>query len=674
MSRIGRVAVGGLGLAAGVATLAIARHDPGDAYGGDTVADARSSSPPDGRRSAAGLAVAGPALRAAAGCGGIRLVRARAGQAREVGSSLVFTTGLLAVAACAPLLADAALPTATGRARAVGDRGHLHRRDRAARRAGHGVVRPRGPGLPRLPEQPPAGARRPRRLRRGDPLGPAWPARSAAGRASSRSAPGARCRARGGRSSASWRSTWRTASRTNVLGNDEFDVPLWRAEAVALLAVAATVAWGFARTLRARAAMARLVVELGSAERSAAARDALARALGDDSLDSCSARWSRGRGGPVTPLLSAAGRSRRSCTTRRCSRDPGLVEEVVAAARLALENERFQAELRAQLEQPARVARPHRRGRRRRAPPARARPPRRRAAAARRALARAAAPARTRASEPSAEPGARGSTRPRPSCAHTLAELRELAHGIFPAMLGRRGPRRRVETLVESVAGRIAVRELPDERLDGAVEAAAYFVIAETLRRARATRAEPQRRAPGRPPRRRASSDAGLRRAADRPRGSRRRTRRDARGRPRRRPRARPRGAAMRIAIADDAMLMREGSRGCSTDAGFEVTGQGCATPTSCCAWSRRAGPTSRSSTSGCRRRTPTRASSRPTRSASRYPQTGVLVLSQYLDARYALRLLEHHPAAASATCSRSASRTSPCSPTRCGASARASA
>ena len=56
-----------------------------------------------------------------------------------------------------------------------------------------------------------------------------------------------------------------------------------------------------------------------------------------------------------------------------------------------------------------------------------------------------------------------------------------------------------------------------------------------------------------------------------------------------------------------------------------------------------------------------------------RHPAVGVLVLSHYLDSRYAMRLLEEHPERA-ATCSRSASRTSPCSWTRSGASSRASA
>jgi signal transduction histidine kinase len=64
--------------------------------------------------------------------------------------------------------------------------------------------------------------------------------------------------------------------------------------------------------------------------------------------------------------------------------------------------------------------------------------------------------------------------------AHALAELRELARGIHPAVLTDRGLRAALETLaartpipVEVVAG--------DERLEPDVEAAAYYVVAEAL-------------------------------------------------------------------------------------------------------------------------------------------------------------------------------------------------
>ena len=63
--------------------------------------------------------------------------------------------------------------------------------------------------------------------------------------------------------------------------------------------------------------------------------------------------------------------------------------------------------------------------------------------------------------------------------------------------------------------------------------------------------------------------------------------------------------------------------------------------PTTCSGTSRSTSPTSRSSTSACRRRTPTRGSSRRGSIRERYPGTGVLVLSQYVEPAYAVGLLE---------------------------------
>jgi signal transduction histidine kinase len=62
-----------------------------------------------------------------------------------------------------------------------------------------------------------------------------------------------------------------------------------------------------------------------------------------------------------------------------------------------------------------------------------------------------------------------------------LAELRELARGIHPAVLSDRG----LGPALEALAGRspvpVKVAELPGERLPSAIEAAAYYVVAEAL-------------------------------------------------------------------------------------------------------------------------------------------------------------------------------------------------
>jgi signal transduction histidine kinase len=60
-------------------------------------------------------------------------------------------------------------------------------------------------------------------------------------------------------------------------------------------------------------------------------------------------------------------------------------------------------------------------------------------------------------------------------------ELRELARGIHPAILSDRG----LEPALEALAGRspipIELEAVPNERLPEAIEAAAYFVVAEAL-------------------------------------------------------------------------------------------------------------------------------------------------------------------------------------------------
>jgi signal transduction histidine kinase len=62
-----------------------------------------------------------------------------------------------------------------------------------------------------------------------------------------------------------------------------------------------------------------------------------------------------------------------------------------------------------------------------------------------------------------------------------LAELRELARGIHPAVLTDRGLGTALETLASRAPLPVELAELPEERLPEAVELAAYFVVAEAL-------------------------------------------------------------------------------------------------------------------------------------------------------------------------------------------------
>ena len=64
-----------------------------------------------------------------------------------------------------------------------------------------------------------------------------------------------------------------------------------------------------------------------------------------------------------------------------------------------------------------------------------------------------------------------------------LVELRELASGIFPAVLAEEGLAAALEALVEDSDSGVRLGELTWQRLDPAIESAAYFVVAEALRR-----------------------------------------------------------------------------------------------------------------------------------------------------------------------------------------------
>jgi signal transduction histidine kinase len=62
-----------------------------------------------------------------------------------------------------------------------------------------------------------------------------------------------------------------------------------------------------------------------------------------------------------------------------------------------------------------------------------------------------------------------------------LEDLRELARGLHPAVLSDRGLRAAVEMLAGRSPVPVEVAEIPDDRLPEAVEAAAYYLIAEAL-------------------------------------------------------------------------------------------------------------------------------------------------------------------------------------------------
>jgi DNA-binding NarL/FixJ family response regulator len=99
----------------------------------------------------------------------------------------------------------------------------------------------------------------------------------------------------------------------------------------------------------------------------------------------------------------------------------------------------------------------------------------------------------------------------------------------------------------------------------------------------------------------------------------------------------------MRVVIADDAALLRDGVARLLTDAGFEVVGTA-ADADQLLAQVDAARPDAAIVDI---RMPPTQTNEglvAAERIRSKYPGTGVLVLSQYLELRYAARLVEQHP------------------------------
>jgi len=284
--------------------------------------------------------------------------------------------------------------------------------------------------------------------------------------------------------------------RRGYLTNDPTDVHLWRLQGATLILLSAGVVWGLIRARRTRTSVAQLVVELGQSPRVGGARDMLASALGDPNLQLAYRRRSAGgyvdiEGDPVAPGTAA---DRATTPLVRDGRelavvvhdaellnDPGLFEDAVAAARLAVENESLQAEVRAQMNE----------------------------IRASRARIVAAADAERRHLERDLHDGAqqrlvglslgvrllrneaaRSGTRDRitelddadAELRLALAELRDIAHGIYPAVLSDEGLAAALETLSERLPAGVRLGTLPDGRFPASVEAAAYFAAAEIVR------------------------------------------------------------------------------------------------------------------------------------------------------------------------------------------------
>ena len=329
------------------------------------------------------------------------------------------------------------------------------------------------------------------------------------------------------------------------------------------------------------------------------------------------------------------------------------MRSVAAAAGLAMENERLEAELRARVEElrtsRARIVEAGTTS----------------AAGSSATCTTAPSSGSSRSRSPCGSPRARCTRTPRgphelldgaqQELKLALGELRELARGIHPAVLSDRGLGAALEALAGRAPIEVDLAEMPGERLPEPIEAAAYFVVAEaltnvvkyahacqaTVRVARRNGhavvevaddgiggADPDR-------------GSGLRGLADRVAAL------DGQHVSSTRPPGRARGCvprsrmsdALRVVIADDSVLLREGLSRLLEESGFEVVGQAGDAEDLL----RKVGA-HKPDVAVVDVRMPPTHTDEGLRAAHRiraeHPDTAVLVLSQYVEEAYALELL----------------------------------
>jgi signal transduction histidine kinase len=261
----------------------------------------------------------------------------------------------------------------------------------------------------------------------------------------------------------------------------------------AVVLLAAGLALVVARTRSQRRAVSRMVVDLGEAPPPGSLESALGRALGDPALRIAywlptSERYVDANGRPVEPPAAQPGRTvttlvrddRPIAAVSHAGAFPDLEREIGPAVRLGLENERLQAEVLAQIEElrasRARIVQTGDAERRRLERNLHD-------GAQQRLLALS---YDIRLARAAAEADADGTIETALAAGvdeaqAALRELRELAHGIFPAILAEAGLQSAVETLADSAPVPVEVRGDVEERFPAPVEMAAYVLVVEAL-------------------------------------------------------------------------------------------------------------------------------------------------------------------------------------------------
>jgi signal transduction histidine kinase len=260
-----------------------------------------------------------------------------------------------------------------------------------------------------------------------------------------------------------------------------------------LIAAPAAYVFGIYRTTSARRAVGAALVDLEPGPSPGRLRDALAGALGDPGLRLAILAPGRGSyadtggnivdparlpaGTVLTPLDPASGAALIHHEDLR--HEPDLVRVAVTAASLALEHARLQAEVQAQLDQVrasrARIVAAGDAERRRLERDLHDGAQQRLVTLS---LALGMARGRAAGGDPELESLIESASK---EAREALAELRELARGIHPAVLTETGLDGAIQALVERSPVAVTVTAVPGERFPAAIEATAYFVISEAL-------------------------------------------------------------------------------------------------------------------------------------------------------------------------------------------------
>jgi signal transduction histidine kinase len=261
----------------------------------------------------------------------------------------------------------------------------------------------------------------------------------------------------------------------------------------AVILLAAGLVWAAVRTRVQRRAVARIATSLGQAPPPGSLQAALAQAIGDPELQIAywlpdARRHVDASGRPVAEPVAGPGRvvtalvrdGRPIAVVAHTAALPDLERELGAAVRLALENERLQARALAQLDQlrasRVRIVETGDSERRRLERDLHD-------GAQQRLLALSYDLRLARAQAQAEGDSQTGSllTQATDQAQTALEELRELAHGIYPAILTEAGLGPALASLADAAPLPVEIRDAAQGRYPAAVETAAYLLVAEAL-------------------------------------------------------------------------------------------------------------------------------------------------------------------------------------------------